>query len=792
MAADEATTQDRGLVWTSTSASLGPTLRRPVIASALLLAVLCPRAARSNEPLEVVERWSAVVKSPRPGVLREQSVGLRVEALAVPQESGGPTPAEPTLLRLDLFGEETVLLERTSGGRLPRGGYSWLGRPLGDESGQAVFVVRGGRVYGSLRRPGSNLRIRPEGAASHRIEELEEAGWGEEVPDFEVVWTGEPATDRSRPTPLGGGSPEMIDVLVVYTEAALQDVGGTEAMEALVDLAEVETNASYASGGVAQRIRIVHAAQVSYIETNDSSTDLSRLRQTSDGFLDGVHALRDTYGADVVSLWLEQTSGCGRGYLMGVVSSSFASSAFNVCKRSCATGNLSFGHELGHNMGLRHDWHVDDTSGSPYSYNHGYAYPAGGWRTVMAYNTLCADLGGSCTRLQRFSNPAELEGGAPTGVPAGTSTACVTGDTANPPCDADNRQALDNTAATVADFRATTVLAVIAKEVDVSTAAVGDTLTYTLTVTNSSQIAATDIEIADEVPPHTILDVGSLSADAGTTGTSPGSIITWITGSDLEPGQSLVRTFQVTASEGGIVTNTATVDTGSATLTLSSNSVRTTIWEPVTCGFQDGFESGGLSHYWRVESTEDGRVRVLDDLPDTGSYSVVLDDSVSGSTTSIAALDLAADLAGQTDVRLDFRWAEAGDENSASDGVFLRQADGDPWVSVLPFQNVTDLVFQDGSIDLDQAAVGAGLALVDGFQIRFQFYDNFSFNPDLLTGSDGYVIDNVALTCICAPLELSNTTVETTVVESSDPVLASGRWAGRRLLGSCRREFPRQ
>ena len=284
------------------------------------------------------------------------------------------------------------------------------------------------------------------------------------------------------------------------------------------------------------------------------------------------------------------------------------------------------------------------------------------------------------------------------------------------------------------------MLALIAKEVDLETAEVGDTLTYTLTVTNDSSVTATSVEVRDTVPAHTTLIAGSLSADARSTGPAPGSVVTWLTGQDLAPGASLVRTFQVTASEGGIATNTATVDSGGTSLTVSSNTVSTRIWEPVACGFQDGFEAGELSHHWRVTATEDGRARVLPDLPDSGSYSAVLDDAVSAGSYSLATMDLAADLLGETNVRLDFRWTEAGDETDSEDGVFMRQAEGDPWVSVFPFLDTTDLVFQSGAIDLDQAAANAALTLVDGFQLRFQFYDNFSFNPGNLGGSDGYWI----------------------------------------------------
>ena len=175
---------------------------------------------------------------------------------------------------------------------------------------------------------------------------------------------------------------------------------------------------------------------------------------------------------------------------MTTVSSGFASSAFNVCQRSCATGNLTFGHELGHNMSLRHDWYVDQST-SPHVYNHGFVDIdidlASSFRTVMAYGDRCTDnFGSSCTRLQYFSNPTVAVGGDWTGVSSGTASNCVEGTEPVVECDAENATALDNTAATVAAFRSTTVLARISKEVSVGFVDIGDPITYTLTVTNDS------------------------------------------------------------------------------------------------------------------------------------------------------------------------------------------------------------------------------------------------------------------------------------------------------------------
>ncbi len=687
-----------------------------------------------------------------PASQRERTVVVRLELLEDPE--GGPDDSGPELLRFELFPDLTLEAQLTRRFTLPRGGFAWTGEVaagLGGEAqpGQVTLIVRDGRLYGSLRVLGHNLQIRPYEGGEHVVFEIDSQQMADDADDFiPVDLPGSPA-----PAPLG--SDPIVDVLVVYTPAARAGAGGVAGMEALIDLGQVETNTSYANSGIDQRIRIVGTAEVAYTESGSVGTDLGRLRIDGDGFMDSVHTLRDTLGADIVSLWVE-SGGCGVGYLMTNVSTGFEDFAFNVCQRGCATGNLTFGHELGHNMAARHDWYVDDTPNSPYSYNHGFVNadigdPGSSWRTVMAYNNLCsALLGTSCSRLLYFSNPDVSIGGVPAGVAEDTSTGCTEGNVSNPPCDADNRKTFNNTGSTVALFRPTQVLATISKAASSSFVNIGDTITYTLTVTNDSDLTATGVVLKDTVPDHTTLDPGSLSGDASFDGTDAGSLITWTTGVNLAPGASLVRTFSVTAVEGGIATNSATVESSNSSVVITSNTVSTTIWEAVDCGFSDGFESGALSQYWRVETTEDGRVRVLDELPDTGTYSAVLDDSVSGGSFSEASLIFAANLGGVASAELNFRWTDAGDEyHAAFDGVFIRESELDSWVKVFDFNVGGDLDFREGSPDLDQLAAANGLTLTDGFQVRFNFYDNFSFNPSNLGGSDGYAIDNVALTCAC-------------------------------------------
>ncbi len=207
----------------------------------------------------------------------------------------------------------------------------------------------------------------------------------------------------------------IVDVLIVYTAASVRAIGGAAAMDSYISLAIAQTNQAYTASGAKQQLRLVHSEEVAYTESADLNLDLGALRTNGDGTLDDVHLLRDAYGADIVSLWVEDGgSGCGLGFVMDTVGAYFGRSAFNVVARSCVVGNYSFAHELGHSMGLRHDTFVDDAV-TPYAFGHGYVDVANKFRTIMAYDDACVAANTSCTRIGQFSSATAKYGQFATG-----------------------------------------------------------------------------------------------------------------------------------------------------------------------------------------------------------------------------------------------------------------------------------------------------------------------------------------------------------------------------------------
>ena len=196
-----------------------------------------------------------------------------------------------------------------------------------------------------------------------------------------------------------------IKVLVLYTSAAANSVSN---IYNTALLAEELSNQSFANSGIYCKIEIVYIGKTDYIESSSSNTDVKRFKRTDDGYLDEVHALRVKYSADVCVLLANLSDNCGEAFTI----KADYDEAFCVVKaRYCATTQHSFIHEIGHLMGCMHDYRCDPRLW-PYAYGHGYVYPDGGWRTIMAYDDYCSE----CIRLLYWSNPDVIYDGVSMGT----------------------------------------------------------------------------------------------------------------------------------------------------------------------------------------------------------------------------------------------------------------------------------------------------------------------------------------------------------------------------------------
>ncbi|HET7234350.1 MAG TPA: M12 family metallo-peptidase [Longimicrobium sp.] len=310
---------------------------------------------------------------------------------------------------------------------------SWSGPVQG--GGWAQLVYMQGGVTATVTVGGAQYAIEPLGGGLHAVSRIDQGGFPQEHPagNFSGVLVdndrfGGAAARNPNDGAIGIQAVSTQNVLVVYTASAASAAGN---IASKIQLAVDETNQSYANSGIQISMTRVYTGQVTYSESGRSfGQHVSALQGTTDGLMDNVHTLRNTYAADIVVLVVNDSEACGQAAAIRAT----ASSAFAVAHYSCITGYYSFGHEIGHLQGARHDRYVDGST-SPFSYGHGYIPPSKGWRTVMAYGNNCAN----CTRVQYWSTP--LRTYPPTGEVLGTATY------------EDNARVLNGTAATVAAFR---------------------------------------------------------------------------------------------------------------------------------------------------------------------------------------------------------------------------------------------------------------------------------------------------------------------------------------------------
>ncbi len=255
-----------------------------------------------------------------------------------------------------------------------------------------VCGVTGAGVRSAAAQPAASVQgaatFPTGGARSHPVRKLPPVGGVLSSPPLlpgsggATLGTLDPPTD-----------PLFVDVLVVYSPAALSLVGGVSAMQALADGHIAYTNGVYADSGVEHRVRLVGLAETAYVESGNLLTDIDRLKKTSDGFMDEVHPLRNSVAADLVSLIVVAGS-AGTAYMLDVLDTSFASEAFSAL--SSASAGLVFAHEVGHNMGLSHN----NGPGAPAT----VFCDAFGHRTVgPQYRTIMSNPPG--IRVDFFSNP---------------------------------------------------------------------------------------------------------------------------------------------------------------------------------------------------------------------------------------------------------------------------------------------------------------------------------------------------------------------------------------------------
>ncbi len=209
-----------------------------------------------------------------------------------------------------------------------------------------------------------------------------------------------------------------IRVLLLYTPAAANKSFNIDSdIKLLMSALRRAFSADSTGGNFSVAVELAHAAQVNYREAPEGmGGDLDRLSDSGDSVFGMAHELRRKHRADLVHLLIaaNEGDGCGLGWLNPNPHPASESWGFSVSDIECATGNHSFIHELGHNIGMEHDRAVVREP-NPDATNYGYVMIERGVRSVMAYNTACSNENTYCQRLPYFSSPRLAFDGTPFG-----------------------------------------------------------------------------------------------------------------------------------------------------------------------------------------------------------------------------------------------------------------------------------------------------------------------------------------------------------------------------------------
>lgn len=342
-------------------------------------------------------------------------------------------------------------------------GYSLSGTLEGQVRGQFDLTIDGGVVAGSIRDDANrryHIRLLKDG--TQVVRQINPAAFPpcnltpqtkQRFNDVlsnrvEGAAVGNVST-RSSGSVSSADNGSVLDLLVLYSNVTRLAAGGTSAIRAEIQLAVDVANAAYVASGIGSRLRLVHMDEVTYDEVTgwDGFLDhLTRLWDPDDGYFDHAHDLRNLYGADLVSLIVEDSfSGtigvttCGIAPVMQEMLPEFESLALSAVNRECSADNWTLAHEIGHNQGCAHNRENSSVAGLyTYSYGHRFMGNTQAWRSIMAY-----DGAEGWERIGNFSNPYVVHDGVATGVPIGS------------PGEAHNVNTINSSRVTVARFRTT-------------------------------------------------------------------------------------------------------------------------------------------------------------------------------------------------------------------------------------------------------------------------------------------------------------------------------------------------
>jgi len=383
-----------------------------------------------SQPAFIKTQQTKQLTSPaNSNVLRQgQPRKLRYQAEDFWLNSDQRMPKQQLSLQID---DINLVFKRTRYFTQANGKLLWLGKLQGKQSGSLAIVEHHGSVTGTLSYQGKLWHLVHDHQGEFWL--IDQAATLATIsPDdasratWPLLAKGSAASSEQNITtvkkPQGFSASEHIKMLVYYPSTA------TESFPDLLNLIDIEVaqaNMAFENNQLSLRLSVT---AVLPLDIRDSDDILPLMLQRSGPF-QNMERVRNKYQADLVHFFTpniitigDNRAYCGYAYYAAFRDGSVsAASAVGASSLNCA-GSMVFAHEIGHNLGAKHD-RYQENGGDARASNYGYVNLEEGVRTIMSYPDACGANGIDCQRLDYFSTPDLQPDGHVIGVAEGSPDA---------------------------------------------------------------------------------------------------------------------------------------------------------------------------------------------------------------------------------------------------------------------------------------------------------------------------------------------------------------------------------
>jgi len=329
-----------------------------------------------------------------------------------------------------------------------RGGTITEGAVIDQPLGEAAFLEYEGTITAQISANGKFYHVYPGADGTTVIDETVLTSIG---PKGRTDVVGPETQSLAKPgqapansgrgglsTPQNAAVNANITVLMLYTANVAAD---NPNIVADIELVVARTNRAFIVSGINAQLHLVGTAQVTLDDTKCGGTPdnggvvgdpcITAMQQgiQGTGSLSGLQALRRDLGADITHIMVRGDGGgvgglAALGYQISDGSDD-ASQAYGWTRAS-TIGSIVFQHELGHNLGLRHDrFQIGKENGTAAQDqdNFGFVDKTAKAQDSLAYQADCTDANLTCDWVNSYSSSGRVWPGntAPAGRAMGVA-----------------------------------------------------------------------------------------------------------------------------------------------------------------------------------------------------------------------------------------------------------------------------------------------------------------------------------------------------------------------------------